>query len=99
DSIRRIIESLDAVTTEVTESSPASDAPSNPQPSAAPGTTADGVKTITPKALVLACPAHHMAEELSLEMFARLLRSDGVDVDIVSTRALPGDVQARVQRE
>lgn len=49
--------------------------------------------------LVLGCPAHHEAEELSVTMLAQLLQPDGGRVEAVSTRALPAEVEARVERE
>jgi predicted PurR-regulated permease PerM len=49
--------------------------------------------------LILGCPAHQQAEELSLHMLARLLREDGYRMEVVSTKALPTEVEARVERE
>lgn len=75
---------------------------------AAPGTGADGPLAAPPEkpaaespasVLVLGCPAHHAAEELSLSMLARLLETDGCRVEVVSTRALPAEVEIRVARE
>lgn len=45
---------------------------------------------------ILACPAHHAAEEVTLEMLARLLRADGIQVEAQSTRMLPTDVVENV---
>jgi predicted PurR-regulated permease PerM len=47
-------------------------------------------------ATVLAVPAHHPAEEPTLDMLAHLLRSDGVGVEAVSAKVLPSDVADRV---
>lgn len=45
---------------------------------------------------ILACPAHHAAEEAGLEMFARVCRARGAEVDVLSQRTLPTEVEARV---
>ena len=47
--------------------------------------------------VVVACPAHHPAEEPTLDMLAALLRPDGVRVDALSARDLPSDIVARVE--
>jgi predicted PurR-regulated permease PerM len=60
--------------------------------SATPGGEAHGV-------LVLGCPAHHEAEEISVLMLAQLLKADGCRVEPVSTRALPADVETRIEKE
>lgn len=49
--------------------------------------------------VVLGCPAHHEAEELSLAMLASLLKLDGCRLDAVSTRALPAEIERRVEEE
>jgi predicted PurR-regulated permease PerM len=49
--------------------------------------------------LVLGSPAHHESEELSLHMLARLLKPHGCQVEILSTKALPAEVEARVERD
>jgi len=49
--------------------------------------------------LVLGCAAHHEAEELTLQMLAQLLKSDGCHLDVVSTKALPADIETRVGQE
>ena len=51
------------------------------------------------RVLVLGCPAHHEAEEISVLMLAQLLKADDCRVEPVSTRALPADVEARIERE
>jgi predicted PurR-regulated permease PerM len=61
-------------------------------PDAALGAAAHGV-------LVLGCPAHHEAEEISVLMLAQLLKPDECRVEPISTRALPADVEARIERE
>ncbi len=45
---------------------------------------------------VVACPAHHPAEEPVLSMLAHLLGPDGLPVDALSARSLPSDVVDRV---
>ena len=49
--------------------------------------------------LVLGCPAHHEAEELSLSMLASLLKCDGCRGEIISTRALPAEIERRVEEK
>jgi predicted PurR-regulated permease PerM len=49
--------------------------------------------------LVLGLPAHHRAEEVVLQMLARFLRPAGYDVQVSMTRALPSEIEARVERE
>jgi hypothetical protein len=49
--------------------------------------------------LVLGCPAHHEAEEISVSMLAQLLKADECRVELISTRALPADVEVRVEKE
>jgi predicted PurR-regulated permease PerM len=49
--------------------------------------------------LILGSPAHHESEELSLHMLARLLKPHGCQVEVLSTRALPAEVLARVERD
>ena len=48
---------------------------------------------------VLAVPSHHRAEELTLNMLARTLRATGCDVQAVTTRALPIDIENRIARD
>jgi predicted PurR-regulated permease PerM len=52
-----------------------------------------------PAVLILGCPAHDEAEELVLHMLALIMRHDGCRIEIVSTRALPSEVEARVVNE
>lgn len=52
-----------------------------------------------PHHLVLACPAHHEAEELTLAMLRHLLQADGYATEVTSTKALPSDVVERIQKE
>lgn len=54
---------------------------------------------VMPTVYVLGCPAHHEAEELSLHMLASLLRPEGCQVEALSTKALPAEVEARIERE
>ena len=49
-------------------------------------------------AVVVACPAHHPAEEPTLDMMAALLREDGVRVDALSAKALPSEVVEHVEK-
>jgi len=49
-------------------------------------------------AVVVACPAHHPAEEPTIDMLAALLREDGVRVDALSAKALPSEVVEHVEK-
>ena len=49
--------------------------------------------------LILGCPAHHQTEELALQMLANLLKPDGCDVATVSTRALPTEIETRIEQK
>jgi hypothetical protein len=51
------------------------------------------------RVLILGCPAHHEAEELSLHMLAQLLQPAGCRVEVISTRALPSEVETRIDQE
>lgn len=53
-------------------------------------------KPAPPGTMVLGCPAHDEAEELSLAMLARLLEPDGCSVEAISTHAIPAEIEARV---
>jgi predicted PurR-regulated permease PerM len=48
-----------------------------------------------PPTLILGCPAHDAAEELSLHMLAGLVKSD-CHIEVLSTKALPAEVEAQV---
>ena len=74
----------------------------NDGPSLADESRTDGARVnAAPSAAggVLGLPAHHRSEELVLRMVARHLRPAGYDVQVSTTRALPTDVEARVERE
>src|SRR5262249_54935648 len=45
------------------------------------------------------CPAHHQAEELSLRMLDLLLRAENGHVEIMSTKVLPAEIEARINEE
>jgi hypothetical protein len=49
--------------------------------------------------LVIGCPAHHRAEELTLDMLAMLLAPLGCRTQVVSTRTLPAETEARIAAE
>jgi predicted PurR-regulated permease PerM len=49
--------------------------------------------------LILGCPAHHEAEELSLHLLARLLQPVGYRVEVVSTKVLASELAASIERE
>jgi predicted PurR-regulated permease PerM len=48
--------------------------------------------------LILGYPAHHEAEELTLHMLALLLKADGCRVETLTTRALPAEIESRIER-
>jgi predicted PurR-regulated permease PerM/CheY-like chemotaxis protein len=49
--------------------------------------------------LVIGCPAHHRAEEVTLDMLAMLLAPLGCRTEVVSTRTLPAETEARIAAE
>jgi predicted PurR-regulated permease PerM len=63
------------------------------------GPAAAGDSALQSSVVILGCPAHHEAEELPLHMLAQLLDADGCRVEVMSTRALPAEVEARVEQE
>jgi predicted PurR-regulated permease PerM/CheY-like chemotaxis protein len=79
--------------------SPAEAEPPADTPGGQAGAAAEPLEPEPTATLVFGCPAHHEAEELSLHMLAELLRPDGYRVEVVSTKALPGEVEDRVERE
>jgi len=83
-STKDILEKLPGPVLASSESPPAVDSPNE--------AAAQGV-------LALGCPAHHEAEEISVLMLAQLLKADDCRVEPVSTRALPADVEARIEKE
>ena len=62
-----------------------------------PGSAANG-RDVAPVS-VLGCPAHHEVEEISLNMLGSLLKSSHCRLEIVSTKALPVEVEDRVSAE
>src|SRR6185369_13788721 len=50
-------------------------------------------------ALIIACPAHHEAEELAGEMLKHLMKRDGYEVEVMSTKMLPLEVVERAAEE
>jgi predicted PurR-regulated permease PerM len=67
--------------------------PTGVQPSEQP---TDNVPTRA-SVLVLGCPAHQSAEELTLMMLGRLLEPDGIRLDIMSSKLLPSEVCAQAE--
>jgi hypothetical protein len=49
--------------------------------------------------LIFGCPAHHEAEELALQMLAHLLADSGYRMEVHSSKALPAEIEARVEQE
>jgi hypothetical protein len=49
--------------------------------------------------LVLACPAHHRGDEVTLHLLADVLRPLAVRTTVMSTRALPVEVETTIERE
>ena len=70
-------------------------------PAAAAGTVAAG--TVPAPAgrqpTVLAIPAHHRAEELTLAMLAQSMAGTGCVVDVMTTRTLPVEIENRIERD
>ncbi|MCB9731961.1 MAG: AI-2E family transporter [Deltaproteobacteria bacterium] len=58
----------------------------------------ESVATDGARPRILACPAHHAAEEAGLEMFARICRASGAEVDVLPQRTLPAAVESAVER-
>ena len=48
---------------------------------------------------VLACPAHHRADEITMYVLAEALLPLGVKTTVMSTRALPIDVERAIERD
>jgi hypothetical protein len=65
------------------------DAPASDQPAEA----------AVPTSLVLACPSHHPAEELTLHMLADAAQPLGAKVEVVSTRTLPVEIETKIALE
>jgi predicted PurR-regulated permease PerM len=55
--------------------------------------------SVSPPVLILGCPAHEKAEELPLLMLTSLMKLEGVKVEVLSTKTLPGQVEERVGQE
>jgi len=53
----------------------------------------------SPGTIVLGCPAHHRSEELVIEMLADIMLPLGCQVEETSTRLLPSDVEALIERD
>ncbi len=51
------------------------------------------------RSVIIGCPSHHRAEELVLTMLADSLERRQCRVDIISTRALPSEIEQRVADE
>ena len=49
--------------------------------------------------LILGCPSHQRTEELTLLMLANLLEPDGYNFEEVSTRALPTEIETRIEQQ
>jgi len=91
NTTRTIINNIEASGVEETETAEAGDAiAAVPEPEPAVQNER--------RVLILGCPSHHQAEELVLQMLANLLRTDGCDVEVVSTKALPVEIEARVEQ-
>ena len=55
--------------------------------------------TVGRRPSVLLVPSHHRAEELTLTMLSKALRAAGCDAEAVTTRALPIDIENRIERD
>jgi predicted PurR-regulated permease PerM len=69
------------------------------RPEATPAPLAPEEQTSTPSIMVLGCPAHHQAEELSLRMLDLLVQPDNGRVEVISTRILAAEVEVRIDQE
>jgi len=49
--------------------------------------------------LILGCPAHHRVEELVVRLLGAVMAPNGYRVDALSTRLLPAEVEATIERE
>jgi hypothetical protein len=67
----------------------------NPAPKAADADAMPG--ECSSRALVLGCPSHHRSEELVLRMLGYVVEPDGFDVEVLSTRLLPVEIENRVR--
>jgi predicted PurR-regulated permease PerM len=67
------------------------------------GMPADGLATAGPAAiglpLIVGCPAHHRAEELAIAMLTLALRDTPCRVEPMTTRTLPAELEAKIERE
>ena len=70
-----------------------------PNPEATPAPTVPHGQENVPPILVLGCPAHHQAEELSLRMLNLLVQADHGRAEAVSTKVLPAEIEARIEEE
>jgi predicted PurR-regulated permease PerM len=52
-----------------------------------------------PSVTMLGCPSHHRSEELVLRMLGATLTADGVRLEPTSTRMLPSEIEATVDRD
>lgn len=95
DSTRDILEGIrKRAAKEAVEASATAD-PATPAP-------AEDTSRVVPelgRSLIIGCPAHHRVEELVLTMLANSLERRQCRVDIISTRALPSEIESRVAEE
>lgn len=63
------------------------------------GANADKSQPPACPALILGCPAHHRSEELALSMLAGVMKRSGCNVEVVSTRTLPAEIESRIEQE
>jgi predicted PurR-regulated permease PerM len=71
-------------------------------PATSPVAAADGEALPTDRPsppLIFGVPAHHRAEEVALDMLPMLMQPLGCAVRGVSTRALPVDIEAEIERD
>lgn len=70
-------------------------------PAAAGDAKGEAVAAVVPgsRGVVVGCAAHHRAEELTLRMLAGVLGPLGCRMDVQSTRTLPVEVEASIERE
>ena len=102
NATRAIINSVEAIPLkgETGESAPSAAEPE--KLGAEPGAPARSQKSAAPnerRVLILGCPAHQQTEELTLHMLASLLKPEGCDLEVVSTRALPTEIETRIEQQ
>lgn len=61
-------------------------------------TKVTSTQAATEKVHVLACPSHHYADEITLNVLAEVLACRGLVAHVMSTRALTSDIETAIER-